>query len=264
MRRHIPGHPNAERKALLGKSTGIENPNNADFTENKRRKQKAKESNQREVNMSKYYPPAHNHTQFNCPYCNVFAEQYWTYIVTMKPDGRSWGTKPICIENAPVEVSTCVHCKTTTFWLDKKIIYPPMHAAPPANEDLPDNVKEIYDEAANIANQSSRAACAMLRLAIEMLLIDLGETGSINDGIKNLVKKGLDVRVQQSLDIVRVTGNNAVHPGEIVFDDTTNVHTLFQLINIIADVLITQPKQIQATFDNLPEGARKSIKKRDT
>ena len=214
--------------------------------------------------MSKYYPPAHNHTQFNCPYCNVFAEQYWTYIVTMNPVESKWGSEPICIENASVEVSTCFHCNNPTFWLDKKIIYPPMRTAPPANNDLPDSVKVVYDEASAITNQSPRAACALLRLAIEILLKELGETGSINDGIKNLVKKGLDVRVQQALDVVRVTGNNAVHPGEIVFDDTTNVHTLFQLINIIADVLITQPKQIQATFDNLPEGARKAIKKRDT
>ena len=214
--------------------------------------------------MSKYYPPAHNHTQFHCPYCNVFAEQYWTYIVTMKRDGRSFGTEPVRIKNAPVEVSTCFHCKNPTFWLDKKIIYPPMRTAPPANNDLPDSVKVVYDEASAIANQSPRAACALLRLAIEILLKELGETGSIDDGIKNLVKKGLDVRVQKSLDVVRVTGNNASHHGKIIFDDTTDVHTLFQLINIIADVLITQPKQIQATFDNLPEGARKAREKRDT
>ena len=214
--------------------------------------------------MSKYYPPTYNHNQFNCPYCDVFAKQYWSHITTMGRDDRSWGMNPIHIKSVTVEVSTCVHCENPTFWLDEKIIYPPRHAAPPANNDLPDSVKVVYDEASDSANQSPRAACALLRLAIETLLKELGETGSINDGVQNLVKKGLDVRVQQSLDIVRVTGNNAVHPGEIVFDDTTNVHTLFQLINIIAEVLITQPKQIQATFNNLPEGARKAIKKRDS
>ena len=214
--------------------------------------------------MSKYYPPTYDHKQFNCPYCNVFAEQYWNYITTMGRDDRSWGTQPIHIKSATVEVSTCVHCKNPTFWLDKKIIYPPMQAAPPANNDLPDSVKMVYDEASAIANQSPRAACALLRLAIEILLKELGETGTINEAIKNIVEKGLDQRIQQSLDIVRVTGNNAVHPGEIIFDDTTNVHTLFQLINVIANTLITQPKQTQELYDNLPEGARKAIEKRDS
>ena len=214
--------------------------------------------------MSKYYPPTYNDTQFNCTYCNVFAAQRWAYITTMGRDGRSFGTTPIHIKNATLEVSTCEHCGTPTFWLDEKIIYPPMHTAPPANNDLPDSVKVVYDEASAITNQSPRAACALLRLAIETLLKELGETGTINDAINNLVKKGLDQRIQQSLDIVRVTGNNAVHPGEIIFDDTTNVHTLFQLINVIANTLITQPKHIQGLYDNLPEGARKAIEKRDS
>ena len=135
--------------------------------------------------------------------------------------------------------------------------------SPPANSDLPDSVKEIYEEAASIANQSPRAACALLRLAIEMLLKDLGEAGTINDGIKNLVKKGLDERIQQALDIVRVTGNNAVHPGEIDFNDSTDVQMLFGLINLIADALITQPKQVAEMYNRLPETAREGIKKRN-
>ena len=40
MRRHIPGHPKAERKARLRKGTGPENRNNADFIKNASRKQK--------------------------------------------------------------------------------------------------------------------------------------------------------------------------------------------------------------------------------
>ena len=134
---------------------------------------------------------------------------------------------------------------------------------PPANSDLPDDIKQVYDEAAAIADRSPRAACAMLRLAVEMLMKHLGETGGINESIGNLVKKGLDPTVQQSLDIVRITGNNAVHPGEIDFEDTTDVQPLFDLINVIAGVLITLPKQNQTLYDGLPEGARKAIEKRD-
>lgn len=138
-----------------------------------------------------------------------------------------------------MEVSSCSYCESSSLWLAGKIICPPTHTAPPPNSDLPESVHEIYEEAASIANQSPRAACALLRLAIEMLLKHLGETGTINDGIKNLVKKGLDKKVQQALDILRVTGNNAVHPVEIDFNDYTDVQALFDLINIISDAFYT-------------------------
>ena len=209
--------------------------------------------------MSKYYPPKYKSEQFHCLYCQVFALQEWPGII---PHDSEY-LDVICIEKAEVEVSICVHCESTTFWLAEKIIYPPTRTAPQANSDLPDDVKQVYDEASAIADQSSRAACALLRLAVEMLLKHLGETGSTNESIGNLVKKGLDPKVQQSLDIVRITGNNAVHPGEIDFGDTTDVQALFNLINVIAGVLITQPKQIQALYDGLPENSKKAVEKRD-
>ena len=120
-----------------------------------------------------------------------------------------------------------------------------------------------YDEMSTEPSQSPRAACALLRLAIEKLLKHIGEKGNINEMIKNLVESGLDKRAQKALDIVRVTGNNAVHPGEIDFDDSNSVSSLFELINFIADELITRPKEIDEIFDRLPESAREGIKRRD-
>ena len=212
--------------------------------------------------MSKYYPPSFGSERFQCLHCQTYAHQNWELLYSSEGFANN-EEGYIYIGGKSVRFSICASCYQPTFWEDDKIIYPLTGIFPAANEDLPECVKEIYSEAANIANQSSRAACALLRYAIELLLKHLGETGSINDSIKNLVKKGLDVRIQQSLDIVRVTGNDAVHPGEIVFDDTTDVQALFQLINVIADALITQPKQIQVLYENLPEGKRKAIQKRD-
>lgn len=131
------------------------------------------------------------------------------------------------------------------------------------NNDLNDEIKEVYNEAVAIAEKSPRAACALLRLAMEMLLKQLGEEGNLNEGIKNLVKKGLNSQIQQSLDIVRVTGNNAIHPGKIDSRETAQPQVLFDLINIIAQALITQPKQIQGIYEGLPEENRKAIEKRD-
>lgn len=213
--------------------------------------------------MTEYYPPRYQSKQFHCPHCQVFAAQHWRHIVPWDKSRNAWGHQPIGIKNTDVEISTCSHCGNPAFWLEEKIIYPPTRTAPSANNDLPDDVKQVYDEAATIADQSPRSACALLRLAIEMLMGHLGETGSINESIGNLVKKGLNPQVQQSLDIVRVTGNNAVHAGKIAFDDTTDVQALFGLINVIADVLITQPKQIQALYDGLPESSKKAVENRD-
>jgi len=73
----------------------------------------------------------------------------------------------------------------------------------------------------------------------------IGEKGeNINDDIASLVKKGLPPTIQKSLDIVRVTGNNAVHPGEMnLKDDIETAASLCQLINLIADVMIIKPKR---------------------
>lgn len=105
----------------------------------------------------------------------------------------------------------------------------------------------------------------MLRLAIQVICKELGEKGkNINDDIANLVKKGLSVQIQQSLDVIRVVGNNAVHPGQIDIDeDETLISTLFEILNFIVNQMITQPKKINDLYAQLPQNVRDSIEKRD-
>ena len=198
--------------------------------------------------MSESFSPKYHSNKFYCPYCYVYAHHKWG------PAGVYRGEFiQLNIGREDVEVSVCACCSRPSFWLSEKLIYPSIRAFPPANSDLDDNIRQIYDEAGAIAGQSPRAACALLRLAAEMLLEQLGNTGSLNENIQKLVQNGLNERIQQSLDIVRVTGNHAIHPGKIEPDDITNTQTLFDLINLIADALITQPKRVQAIYDNIPE-----------
>ena len=217
--------------------------------------------------MSEYSPPEYHSDGFNCPYCNAYAKQTWAALGGNDHDDPSDDLYLIYINGVDVKISVCSRCDSTAFWLAEKMIYPTARMAPPANSDFPENVKEVYEEAAAIAGLSTRAACALLRVAIEMLLKDLGhvkENGNINDSIGELVQAGVDKRVQRALDVVRVTGNNAVHPGRIDFDDSTDVSSLFELINYIADTLITRPNKASEMFDNLPERAKRGIKRRDS
>jgi hypothetical protein len=81
--------------------------------------------------------------------------------------------------------------------------------------------------------------------------------------IASLVKKGLPEIVQQSLDVVRVTGNHAVHPGLIDTDDPKVVGRLFGLINVICEYMIALPKRVSGLYGALPPKAIAAIKKRD-
>ena len=140
------------------------------------------------------------------------------------------------------------------------MFYPETGSAPFPNPEMPESVKKLYLEAASIMNKSPKGAAALLRLSIQILCKELGEEGkNINTDIKDLVKKGLPEIVQKSLDIVRVTGNDAVHPGQIDTDDIKIVNKLFELINVI----IALPKQVSSLYDTLPESKRDGITKRD-
>ncbi|MBT7476936.1 MAG: DUF4145 domain-containing protein, partial [Nitrospina sp.] len=117
-----------------------------------------------------------------------------------------------------------------------------------------------------IVATSPKGAAALLRLAIQELCDSLLKTSgsNLNQAIGDLVKQGMPKKVQQALDLVRVIGNNAVHPGQIDFNDNNDIALkLFGLVNAIVNIMITQPKEIDDLYNVLPKIARESIEKRD-
>jgi Domain of unknown function (DUF4145) len=105
----------------------------------------------------------------------------------------------------------------------------------------------------------------LLRLAIQKLCAALGEKGNnINEDIASLVDKGLNPLVRKALDAVRVIGNEAVHPGELdLKDDRDTAIKLFELVNIIAEQMISIPKHVDEVYAKIPEEKKKAIDKRD-
>jgi hypothetical protein len=104
-----------------------------------------------------------------------------------------------------------------------------------------------------------------LRLALQKICKHLGEPGkNINEDIGSLVKRGLNPSIQRALDVLRITGNNALHPGELdVRDDRILVGKLFALLNVIVQQMITQPREIEELWGQMPDGAREAVQKRD-
>lgn len=214
--------------------------------------------------MSKnYIEPKKESSAYTCPHCNTISQME---IKThhFDKDIRAIKNGVPVVANQLV-IHRCQCCGKKVLWIDDNYVYPDI-IAEEANPDMPKSVKQLYDEAGSIYNKSPRAACALLRLAIDRLCNELGETDrDINKNIGALVEKGLPRFVQQALDVVRVVGNKAVHPGQIEFDvdDKGTATMLMHLINVIVTWMITEQNKIDSLYQGLPESVKKSIENRD-
>ena len=201
----------------------------------------------------KYIEPAAFKKSFTCPHCGAISLMHFHCISYI--DRKMIGFQEVqCGGNSWVQVATCHNCAKHIVWVDNLYAYPDIVAEEP-NPDMPEEVKQLYNEAGLIYNKSPRAACALLRLAIDRLCNELGENDrDINKNIGELVKKGLPVSVQQALDV-----------GQIAFDvDEIGTATmLMHLLNIIVSRMISEPKEISGLYDQLPNSVKESITKRD-
>lgn len=241
--------------------------------------------------------PKYGEKKFRCPQCDTVATQNWfneqiaSDVVTTilqhiylnyRQGIQDYAQKYIAefLETANYDfkevfhtfvpknfsVTNCSSCENFTLWVNERIVYPKQTTVPPPNDDLDEDIKDLYIEASTILNDSPKGSTALLRLALQMLLKQVGKSGEkINDDIKDLVAEGLSPKIQQALDLLRVIGNNAVHPGQINLDDNADVaEKLFSILNFIADELITKPKELESLYaDLIPLETQEHIKQRD-
>lgn len=207
--------------------------------------------------MNDYYiSPSLNKEAFNCAVCGVYSKQYWSNVFV-----DQFG------QIDSVLASRCSHCQVTCFWgaKEERIYYPETNVIFPPNDDMPEIVANCYKEAAKIAQDSPRGSAALLRLALQYLCVELEcESKNLNQAVGELVGRGLPEKVAKALDAVRVIGNEAVHPGTIDLDDNPEiVVSLFRLINLICDQMISSPKHVDEVFNLLPLEKRSQIEARD-
>jgi len=241
--------------------------------------------------------PEYGNKKFECPHCNTVASQEWftannagdtatnivqhlylnyrtsihdhtqRQIVSFLKEINS-GFKKNFYSFVPkgFSVATCSSCDDFTLWVKNEIVYPKKTTLSPPNDDLNEDIKALYLEASSILVDSPKGATALLRLALQKLLEQVGKSGkNINNDIKSLVAEGMSPKIQQALDLLRVIGNNAVHPGQINLDDNTEIaQKLFGILNFIAEELITKPKELENLYaDLIPSDTQDHIKQRD-
>lgn len=186
-------------------------------------------------------------------------------IIRGEENGGSDSSR-ILPEASNLYLSKCYVCRKICIWKHKRLLWPFVRGGPTPNPDIPEYILRDYVEAQSIIDLSPRGAAALLRLCVEKLCKHLDAKGdNLNSQIGDLVSRGLHPMVQQSLDAVRVIGNEAVHPGKLdLRDDRETSEVLFRLVNLITEKLVTEPKHVLGVYSSLPESIRKSIEKRDS
>ena len=115
--------------------------------------------------MNNYVAPKFNLEAFNCPFCNAYAHMAW-----MSYSGGAF---------SDYSEARCYKCQKKSLWRKEMyvdplvgvknggfMIYPDTGNAPFPVEDMPEDVKVDYMEAASIFSKSHRGGAALLRLAL--------------------------------------------------------------------------------------------------
>ncbi len=99
--------------------------------------------------------------------------------------------------SASFAVAVCEACDDPSLWINRQLVYPITTNIDPPNKDLNEEIRGLYAEAASICAASPKGAAALLRLALQKLMVQLGKDGkNINTNIKELVADGLSPKIQ--------------------------------------------------------------------
>lgn len=207
---------------------------------------------------------------FNCPFCSAYSHMKWQELFGFADR-----------KNTNIYESKCSRCNKSSYWRQYEkvsatsespislgeMIYPDFEPSLPPEQDMPEDVLQEYIEASKVYSKSPRAAAALLRLGLQKLCIHLGGEGkNINVDLRTLASNNvLPPEVIQVADTIRITGNQAVHPGEMNPEDVDYVAgKMFDLLNYIVRRAITEPKFFKELYRLTPEQPRKFAEETDT
>jgi hypothetical protein len=154
-----------------------------------------------------------------------------------------------------LHVSRCYNCKGFTVWVRDRLVFPikgnePLDIieadfrqveedvqelednVPESDEHVEASVEEVeeasedFEEAAAILNKSPRGAAALIRICIQNMMPLMKETGkNLDENISSLVRKGLEVEIQQAMDVLQVIRRNPGQESDVDLRDETAIAT---------------------------------------
>ncbi len=147
------------------------------------------------------------------------------------------------------------------------MVFPAAGLAPVPHTDMPDDAKQLYNEAREVLGISRRAGTALARASLERLLKTIDPQPGNPDLATRIVRVAprLPEPLGRILTIIRVAGNQSLHvpdqPEELLVlvldpDETEVVDLMFEAINELVEQLISRPARVASHFEKVPEAVR--------
>lgn len=222
--------------------------------------------------MPKFVTPKRSLDVFTCPYCDVTATQKWYGNERAVEAHRVFDDEAneesvqffgsVLHEETISEwlFSRCESCKQIAVWHNDEMIHPFSCPVDEPNADMPESIKNRYIEASKVVALSPVSAAALLRLALQLLLKEVLQnesSESIYADIQKLKTRPIDSNLVRAFDIIRISGNESVHPGTLDLNENKDdAYYLFDLLNMICDQFFTQPRKMQEMYEKMPESKR--------
>lgn len=120
--------------------------------------------------------------------------------------------------------------------------------------------KQLFNEAKDIFDKSPKAASALLRCLIERILRDKFQKEHSRSFLAKIlnddnVQNELGNEIIQLCQTCKLIGNDAAYSSLMIYEDESKqeVELLFELINAIAEELLSKPRKRQEMLDKSKE-----------
>lgn len=189
-----------------------------------------------------------------CPQCNAVSMFKRHYLQPPPRIGHRFQNSSDCLTCA-IFANICLCCGyltfdyvkqgTSVYYQTRTRIYPTAwpHDIPMPNPDMPESIKNIYTEAAQIFEHSPRAAAILLRLCLQELLKSCGFKGSVHKMIEQAKINNIDLDIRTMMDACRTLGNKSAHEAQQLVDKIEDMRLIFKALNIITTATHTYQRE---------------------
>lgn len=184
-----------------------------------------------------------------CPHCRVSNRfEATTHMTTYGP--RVFENSLLIQQDNPdlwLRTCRCTNCGQIIIFLDENMIYPLGTKRGEAPTEVPEKIRQDFNEACIVENLSKKASAALGRRCLQNLLHEQGiEKKNLSLEIDEAIKI-LPSHLSESIDAIRKIGNFAAHPvkstntGEIAEVEEGETEWILDTLEGLFDYYYVQP-----------------------